>query len=276
MSQFPKIKQIAGLPSALDNKALANEVLKIANNLSDVDASIARSNLAVYSQSQIDAKIVGATQARQFNTLTELEAVTDLKDLERIFISDDGDNKWAMYVVVENPDGTYTNATLQRIADQDIFENAMSSTAVKSSYESNPDTNAFTDSHKAIVDKFTSNDSSIINIDDLQTLADNAMAKAQLADGKADNALDGVANLDAEKLDKFTEHKETFTGIEALANITVELTVANNVDTRIRVQVFINGIAANASASNGSNLVEIIPPYDLETDDEILVYYASA
>ena len=51
MSDFLKIKQVEGLSTALEQRALDTLVLKKANSLSELDPSAARTNLSVYSRS---------------------------------------------------------------------------------------------------------------------------------------------------------------------------------------------------------------------------------
>jgi hypothetical protein len=57
-----------------------------------------------------------------------------------VFVADDGDGKWAQYKVT-----AIGPVTFLKIMDQDIFLNALSAADVKAAYESNADTNAFTD-----------------------------------------------------------------------------------------------------------------------------------
>lgn len=149
MGQFPKMKQISGLIAALAGKANDSEVVKKSNNLSDLPSkATARANLSVLSETEINNLVAGATQSRVVPTRADFEALTDLMVNERVHVQDDGDGKWAIYLIISTTDGTYANSTVQKIADEDVFDNAMSASAVKASYESNPDTNEFSDSEK--------------------------------------------------------------------------------------------------------------------------------
>ena len=182
-----KIKQITGLTAELAAKALDNAVLKKDSNLSDVaSTSAARTNLGVYSTSQVNELVATASQSRDMATKAALESATDLVEGERIFVHDNGDGKWAIHLVVETTDGSYANSTVVKIADQDIFEHALTKEAVKSSYESNPDTNAFTDAEQTKVSRITI--SSVIDLDALQTLAEKAETDAANAQTSANNA----------------------------------------------------------------------------------------
>jgi len=58
-----------------------------------------------------------------------------------VFVLDDGDSKWALYKATTTGD----NATYIKLSDPDLLNAVMSASQIKASYESNPDTNAFTD-----------------------------------------------------------------------------------------------------------------------------------
>ncbi|MBU6177891.1 MAG: hypothetical protein KGO80_09040, partial [Bacteroidetes bacterium] len=90
MSDFLKIKQIEGLTSQLAAKALDADVVKKANNLSDVTASTARTNLAVYSKTEVDSLIAGAKNAYSVADTTARNALTGLKVSDRVFVTNDG------------------------------------------------------------------------------------------------------------------------------------------------------------------------------------------
>lgn len=67
---------------------------------------------------------------------------------QTIMVLDDGDGKWAYYFA--NTSGV--GASYTKLSDEDTFNAVMSASAIKTSYESNPDTNAFTDSYKTALD----------------------------------------------------------------------------------------------------------------------------
>lgn len=137
------------------------------NNLSDLtDVEAARVNLDVYSTEEVHSMIDNAQLALGTNftvadqtELTDLAAPTgsdtDLTVGDVIFVIDDGDSKWAQYKITEivTGDGTTTfdTATTTKIMDEDIYLNAISAEAIKTAYESNSDTNAYTDIDKGKV-----------------------------------------------------------------------------------------------------------------------------
>ena len=89
-----------------DAKALDSAVVKKSNNLSDINASNARNNLGIYSQSEVNSLIAGAETARSVETILERDALADLKVTDRVFVTNDGDGKWALYLVTAITDGT--------------------------------------------------------------------------------------------------------------------------------------------------------------------------
>ena len=105
MSNLIKQKQVQGLVSDLAAKALDSVVVKKSNNLSDVNAGSARTNLGVYSRSEVDAMVAGAENARSVATVTARDALTGLKVADRVFVSNDGDSKWALYMVTAITNG---------------------------------------------------------------------------------------------------------------------------------------------------------------------------
>lgn len=57
-----------------------------------------------------------------------------------VFVSDDGDTHWALYKATT----AGVNATYIKLSDPDLLNAAMTASGIKVAYESNPDTNAFT------------------------------------------------------------------------------------------------------------------------------------
>lgn len=57
-----------------------------------------------------------------------------------VFVEDDGDTRWALYKATT----TGTNASYVKLSDPDLLNAVMSAAQIKTAYESNTDTNAFT------------------------------------------------------------------------------------------------------------------------------------
>lgn len=198
MSEFIKQKQVEGLVSALAAKALDSAVVKKANNLSDVNAASARGNLDVYSRAEVQNLVAGAEDAYSVASLTARGALTGLKVSDRVFVTNDGDGKWALYIVTAITDGEGSTSTFTKVADEDLFTNALSKEAVKSAYESNANTNAFTDAEKTKVGHLSV--SQAVDLDTMEsdlastkTTATNALNTANSATTKA-NAAQTTAN----------------------------------------------------------------------------------
>jgi hypothetical protein len=99
---------------------------------------------------------IASIQAGNFHEETVADiAERDAYDVENlptnVFVQDDGDGKWALYKA--NTVGV--GATYTKIMDQDLFSAEMSAAAIKAAYESNEDTNAFTDTLKAKLEALT-------------------------------------------------------------------------------------------------------------------------
>lgn len=99
-------------------------------------------------QSEIDTAALALGTNYSVADITERNALEDLTVGDIVFVADDGDNKWAQYKVKEVDPYVFL-----KIMDQDIFLNALSAPDIKAAYESNADTNAFTDS---LLSKLTS------------------------------------------------------------------------------------------------------------------------
>lgn len=130
--------------------------LKKASNLSDLEnVQTARDNLNVYSQTEVDDAITAAelSLGTNFNVadITARDALTGLDPADRVFVADDGDGKWAMYKPgAVDVDGVGTSWV--KLSDQDALENSINAASIKQTYESNADTNAYTDAAKTKVD----------------------------------------------------------------------------------------------------------------------------
>lgn len=140
-----------------ENKTGVDSSIKKADNLSDLtDVAMARVNLEVYSQSEVETLIHQAEINLGSNYSVATEAQRDLlEDLtigDNVFIKDAGDGKWAIDKVVSLVGNT---PTFERIMDEDIYLNSISAESIKATYESNDDTNAYIDADKTKVNHLT-------------------------------------------------------------------------------------------------------------------------
>lgn len=156
---------------------LNNDTVKKAGNLFDLPNKIAaRSNLQVNSIDEVDAKIAAAKLALGTRYIVEnisaRNALVDLDLADTVFVTNAGDNGWAIY----QPgavDETGVGSSWITLNDEASFINANSASAIKAAYESNPDTNAFTDAEKdklALISATTAIDlDKVIQSDELNT-----------------------------------------------------------------------------------------------------------
>ena len=301
MSDFLKIKQIEGLTSQLAAKALDADVVKKANNLSDVTASTARTNLAVYSKTEVDTLIAGAKNAYSVADTTARNALTGLKVSDRVFVTNDGDTKWALYIVTAITTGTGSTSTFKKIADEDLFLNALTAEAVKAAYESNADTYAFNGTYKGKLDKITV--TANVNLDTVKSTADSALANAATAQTTANTANSAAAAAQStansassaaqttannaataaaaaqttanSKEDAFTETVENFTAMTSGGNIEVPIALANAPKAGFAVNVFFNGMRVRrVTFTAGNRNISYNVPFETEANDDITVVYS--
>jgi len=76
-------------------------------------------------------------------------ALTQLTVSDKVFVQDDGDGKWAQYWVVAITDGNGSTSTFEVVMDEDTYLNANTAIGIKTTYESNLNTNEFNDAEKA-------------------------------------------------------------------------------------------------------------------------------
>ena len=304
MSEFLKIKHIDGLFLELSSRPLDSAVLKKANNLSDVNATTARSNLSIYSKTEVDALVAGAQNAFNVADTTARNALNGLKVTDRVFVNNDGDGKWALYIVTAITNGSGSTSTFKKIADEDIFSNALTAAAVKAAYESNADTFAFNGAYKGKLDFISV--SAAVNLDTVKSTADSALANAATAQSTANSAATAAsaaqttansayttasglqANVQAAaaaaaqaqatadfKEDSFTEASEIYLGLSGSANTAVSVTLANTPKSGFLVQVFINGLRVKTVGTTAnSKTITFTVPWVTETTDTVIVTYA--
>lgn len=126
--------------------------LKIEQNLADLDnVAEARTNLEVMSATEVSEAIEVAKVALGTNfTVADIAARDALEELDlgdRVLVEDAGDGKWAIFAPKTIVEGEVTEWL--KLYDQSVLENSLTAEGIKVAYESNEDTNAFTDAEKA-------------------------------------------------------------------------------------------------------------------------------
>lgn len=143
-----------------DVSALDDATVKKAANLSDLDdVATARTNLGVLSASEVEVAIETAKMALGTNftvdTIAERDAMVNLDDGDRVLVRDVDSAGWVLYKPRDIVDGV--PGSWMVLSSQVSFESATSAEAIKTAYESNPDTNAYTDADKAAVAAIAAN-----------------------------------------------------------------------------------------------------------------------
>jgi hypothetical protein len=226
-----------------------------------------------------------------------------LKLTDRVFVNDDGDGKWALYIVTAITTGTGSTSTFKKIADEDLFTNAITASAIKAAYESNADTYPFNGAYKGKLDKITV--AANVNLDTIKSTADTALSNAANAQSSANSAAAAAANaqntanaagisasnsqstanssyaLASEaisianaKQEAFTEITESFTGMNWETEQEVFISLSQPVKNGTEVLVFFNGLRVlNVNNNRGESTVRFTVPYSTESIDVITVTY---
>lgn len=105
----------------------------------------AEADAKAYADAQIDAAKLALGTNYAVADIAARDALEGLTVGDLIFVTDDGDTKWAQYKVTAITDGDGSTSTFEKIMDEDVYLNAISASAIKTAYESNADTNALTD-----------------------------------------------------------------------------------------------------------------------------------
>jgi hypothetical protein len=261
-----KQKQILNLESNLAAKANDNEVLKISNNLEELNPATARTNLAVYSKTEIDNFMGGVENTTTIDTPDEFGSLPSYKVGNRVFVINDGDGKWALYIITYT-DGTAENTTFEKISDQDLMMNALSAAQIKSAYESNSNTNALTDTLLQKLQYITI--SSALNLNTMNlTIGSNTNA-ASNAQSKADSAY-SLANS---KMAKFEETKDTFSTETHEAEVPFDIVLSKNILGNTIPQAFLNGFLIDNLTIMNASTVRLVADYHIEAGDVLVIYF---
>lgn len=130
-------------------KATADEVTEeaanysdnLVNNLLDGVSTPGNTLLKLYN-------LILGVSAEDYVANTAARDAYDIPHLPfSLFVTDDGDGKWAKYQATT----TGVGATFVKISDPDLLNAVMSAAAIKAAYESNSDTNAFTNALKTLL-----------------------------------------------------------------------------------------------------------------------------
>lgn len=137
----------------LDEKARA-EAAEAALNTAIAAEAAARAAAITAEEAAREASIEAAKLALgtsyRVADRTERDALTGLTLNDTVRVLDDGDTKWVVYQPgAVDAQGVATSWDV--LMDEDTFLNANTASSIKTAYESNADTNAFTDAEQAKV-----------------------------------------------------------------------------------------------------------------------------
>lgn len=179
------IADVTGLQGALDSKAAAGHT-HTAAQISDFATAVGALITTYDTQLKDGVPAAGNTLQKLYNlilgqfsevtvaTLAERNAYNVAKLPLNVFVLDDGDGRWALYRATS----TGVNATYVKLSDPDLLNAALSAAQIKAAYESNPDTNAFTNALLAKLQGLTNyNDAALAGrVTSLETFQTNALA----------------------------------------------------------------------------------------------------
>jgi hypothetical protein len=119
--------------------AMTSDITTAINNLKDGVASPGDTLQKLYNL------YLGASAEVYVANIAARDAYNVLHLPFSIFVLDDGDGRWAKYQATT----TGVGATFVKLSDPDLLNAVMSAAAIKAAYESNSDTNAFTNALKS-------------------------------------------------------------------------------------------------------------------------------
>ena len=137
---YLEIKHVIGLIEALEIRALSEDIVR--QDLEGLNVSEFRQGIDVYNKEQVNSLVVGSNKVRKFKTFSIFENSSGWQSLDKAFVSDDGDEKWAVYMATKDTSGvsvSYESAEFVKISDEDAIGNALSATTVLEALERNGD-----------------------------------------------------------------------------------------------------------------------------------------
>lgn len=143
-----------------------------------------------------------------------------------LFVTDDGDGKWAIYQATT----TGVGATFVKISDPDLLNAVMSNSAIKIAYESNSDTNAFTNALKTIV---------------------QAQSGTNTGDNATNSQYSGLASLKEDTVNKSTSTSDSASSVKfPVWSAVVTYVTSLGYQTASQVGILITNALASFKATN--------------------------
>lgn len=162
--------------------------LQKAANLTDLeDKQAARTALELLTDTEIADRISSAQLALGTNftvaNITERDALEDLDDDDRVLVLDGGEGTWVQFKPIAFDAETGLATDWLTLMSEEVLQRVMSSAAIKAAYESNEDTNAYTDADKAKLDAIDATDLQLKSelVQDLDIDGENTTASPSAA-----------------------------------------------------------------------------------------------
>jgi Major tropism determinant N-terminal domain len=133
------ISEVSGLNASLAAKATVTQLSTAIDQLKDGVAGAGDTLQKLYSL------ILSSQDQFSVANIAERDALDVLNLNIQVFVVDDGDGNWALY----KPTTLGVGASFIKISDPDLLNAVMSAAQIKTSYESNPDTNVYTNAEKS-------------------------------------------------------------------------------------------------------------------------------
>lgn len=174
------------------------------------------------------ALLSGNRTVHRADDIAGRDALTGVLVGDQVFVEDDGDTRWAIYMVVDAT-APLSSTSFVKVSDPDLLNEALSAGQIKALYESNIDTNAFTDAEKAYLaallaglDSLTTTNKSsyAAAINEVNALA---LANQTAITAEVTRATDAEAALDARltAVETSTTNMGTYADFEAAYNSVV-------------------------------------------------------
>jgi hypothetical protein len=200
---------IGSINELFTNKEVAGVASELISNLKDGVSSAGDTlqklyNLIVGSFSEVTVSTIAARDAFNVDHLPM-----------HIFVTDDGDGRWSLYKATT----TGVGATFIKISDPDLLNAVMTASQIKTAYESNSDTNAFSNALLAKLNSITA-----IFTTALKAAYDSAVTNSH-ASG-SDNQTASTVPIVASGFNK--NLNSGITNVQLLANAVDQLSAGSN------------------------------------------------
>lgn len=213
--------------------------------------------------------------------IEERDALEDLTIGDIVFVEDDGDDKWAQYKVI-----SIDPLAFVKLMDEDVLLNSLSAESIKNAYESNEDTNAFTDAYVNKLESIQENAKDDQNADEVPYDNVNSQINANNVQDALDIIVTITEDIAADLLDHINDPILNFTQEQIIITESqisdlkdyevVDATILRESDIGNKVEAFDQTIlrssdigitvqAFDAETLKSSDIGITVQPYDFNT-----------